>query len=142
MPTERKVIMAAIKSRPECNASDKTPRLPVRTTRKAFNATKSPAETTLRSAARFFSRASIGASISIAGLDYPRFCILPGFTRERCAVTDGMVILTPSRAAGARVEAAWPRRARRGLPLRRREERARQEKQASHLQVAPIRKRS
>src|ERR1700747_3563900 len=76
MRTERKVMMAASKSKPECRASESTPRLPVRTTRKAFSETKSVAEPTLRSAARFFSRASsIGATISIEGLDYPRFRI-------------------------------------------------------------------
>src|ERR1051325_489989 len=78
MRTERKVMMAAIKSRPECKASESTPKLPVLTTRKPFRETRSRAEPTLKSAARFFSRTSTGATISIAGLDYLRFCVLPG----------------------------------------------------------------
>src|SRR4051812_20549459 len=56
--TERKVIIAAIKSRPECNASESTPRLPVRITRNAFRHTSSSAEPTLSNAARFFSQLS------------------------------------------------------------------------------------
>src|SRR5215467_5298397 len=73
MRMERKVMMAAIRSRPECKASERTPRLPVLTTRKVFNETRSVAEPTLKSAARFFSRASwIGATISIAGSRLPQ----------------------------------------------------------------------
>src|SRR5204863_7491847 len=71
-------MMAAIKSRPECKASESTPKLPVLTTRKPFRETRSKAEPTLKSAARFFSRTSIGATISISGLDYLRCCVFPG----------------------------------------------------------------
>ena len=58
MRTERNVMIAASKSRPECNASERTPKLPVRTTKNVFSETSSSAEPTLKSAARFFSRPS------------------------------------------------------------------------------------
>ena len=49
-------MMAAIKSSPECNASDSTPKLPVRMVRKIFSESRTIAEPTLSSAACFFSR--------------------------------------------------------------------------------------
>lgn len=49
------MITAATRSRPECKASERTPKLPVRRTRKVFRQTSSSAEPTLRRAARFFS---------------------------------------------------------------------------------------
>src|SRR5712664_4238698 len=55
MRTERNVMIAASKSSPECNASDRTPKLPVRTTKNVLRETSSRAEPTLKSAARFFS---------------------------------------------------------------------------------------
>src|SRR5262249_55550799 len=51
-------MIAAMRSSPECNASDRTPKLPVRITKKAFSPTSSVADPTLSSAARFFSRVS------------------------------------------------------------------------------------
>src|SRR5713101_831399 len=64
-------MIAASKSRPECNASERTPKLPVRTTKNVLSETNSNAEPTLRSAARFFSRPSSTWLItSIARLDY------------------------------------------------------------------------
>src|SRR5580692_2296725 len=67
--TERNVITAATRSRMECSASDKTPKLPVRTTRNIFSETSSIAEPTEASAARFFSRdAPSGRSEAIGGL--------------------------------------------------------------------------
>src|SRR5712692_2060104 len=71
MRTERNVMMAASRSKPECNASERTPKLPVRTTKNVLSETNSNAEPTLRSAARFFSRpSSTWLIISIARLDY------------------------------------------------------------------------
>src|SRR6266851_5325800 len=71
MRTERNVMIAASRSRPECNASERTPKLPVRTTKNVLRETNSRAEPTLSSAARFFSRpSSIWLIISIARLDY------------------------------------------------------------------------
>src|SRR5690348_12667483 len=137
---ERKVMIAATKSRPECSASDNTPRLPVLTTRNAFSETSSTAEPTLRSAARFFSRASpIGATISIAGLDYLRFCLFLWLERECCRVTKDAVISMPSSVVEAATATAWLHHARRGLPLHRREAMVRQLKPAS--QLAPIQTR-
>src|SRR2546429_684690 len=71
MRTERNVMIAASKSRPECNASERTPKLPVRTTKNVLRETNSRAEPTLRSAARFFSRPSSAWLIaSMVRLDY------------------------------------------------------------------------
>src|ERR1700732_4186330 len=56
--TERKVIIAATKSKPECSASDSTPKLPVRITRNVLSETSTSAEATLSNAARFFSKTS------------------------------------------------------------------------------------
>ncbi len=71
MRTERNVMIAASRSRPECNASERTPKLPVRTTKNVLSETKSRAEPTLNSAARFFSRpSSMGYVAIIARLDY------------------------------------------------------------------------
>ena len=47
---------------PECSASDKIPKLPVRKTRNAFSETSTIAEPTLSSAACFFSRTSLETS--------------------------------------------------------------------------------
>ena len=64
-------MIAASRSRPECNASERTPKLPVRTTKNVLKQTNSRAEPTLRSAARFFSRPSSTWLIAfIARLDY------------------------------------------------------------------------
>src|SRR6266403_210360 len=63
-------MMAATKSRPECRASEKTPKLPVRMTRKAFRETNNRAETTLSSAARFFSFTSPTRRSIITHRDY------------------------------------------------------------------------
>jgi hypothetical protein len=68
---ERKVMIAATRSNPECSASLKTPKLPVRITKKDFNDTSSSAEPTLSSAARFFSRDSPGKRVSMATLRLP-----------------------------------------------------------------------
>src|SRR5713101_9021376 len=71
MRTERNVMMAASRSRPECNASERTPKLPVRTTKNVLRETSSSAEPTLKSAAPFFSRPSSTWLIAtIARLDY------------------------------------------------------------------------
>src|SRR6266478_6830419 len=71
MRTERNVMIAASRSRPECKASERTPKLPVRTTKNVLSETSSKAEPTLNSAARFFSRpSSIGWVATIARLDY------------------------------------------------------------------------
>src|SRR5260370_22895257 len=71
MRTERNVMIAASKSRPECNASDRTPKLPVRTTKNVLRETNRRAEPTLNSAASFFSRPSSTWLIAIiARLDY------------------------------------------------------------------------
>src|ERR1700743_577597 len=69
-------MMAATRSREECRASDKTPKLPVRRTRKVFRETSSTAEPTLRSAARFFSVAISKWAGAGIGLDYPKFAEL------------------------------------------------------------------
>src|SRR3989442_11810045 len=83
MRTERNVMIAASRSRPECNASERTPKLPVRTTKNAFNETSSNAEPTLRSAARFFSRPSSTWLIApIARLDYLRFTSVRWHSQE------------------------------------------------------------
>src|SRR5216684_4608780 len=135
-------MMAAIKSKPECKASESTPRLPVLTTRKAFSETKSVAEPTLKSAARFFSRASIGATISIAELDYLRFCIFLGLQVKGAAPQMGTVIWTRSSGAEAEAGAAWLRLARHALPPLQRGARARRPKQAGPLgPLAPSQKR-
>ena len=64
-------MIAATKSSEECSASDSTPKLPVRNTRKLFSDTSITAEPTLNSAARFFSLAiSLCSETSIARLDY------------------------------------------------------------------------
>ncbi len=67
MRTDKKVMIAAIRSSPECSASDNTPRLPVRSTKNAFSDTSTSAEPTLSSAARFFSFTSptIGLVITV-----------------------------------------------------------------------------
>src|SRR5216683_4212026 len=71
MRTERNVMIAASRSRPECNASERTPKLPVRTTKNVLRETNRRAEPTLRSAARFFSRpSSTWLIVVIACLDY------------------------------------------------------------------------
>src|SRR5260370_29508516 len=71
MRTERNVMMAASRSRPECKASERTPKLPVRTTKNVLRETNSRAEPTLKSAARFYSRPSSTWLIApIARLDY------------------------------------------------------------------------
>src|ERR1700683_3627302 len=75
----------------ECSASDKTPKLPVRTTRNIFSETSSTAEPTEASAARFFSRvAPSSASEAIGGLYavtliWPR--IEPCLSTDRAAAT-------------------------------------------------------
>src|SRR5882757_1675796 len=68
--TDKNVMMAATKSSPECRASDKTPKLPVRMTRKALRETNNRAETTLSSAARFFSFTSSTRRSIITHRDY------------------------------------------------------------------------
>src|SRR5882724_3275727 len=65
MRTERNVMIAASRSRPECNASERTPKLPVRTTRNVLRETSRKAEPTLSSAARFFSRTRDSSSPTI-----------------------------------------------------------------------------
>src|ERR1700694_2157395 len=83
MRTERNVMIAASKSRPECSASERTPKLPVRTTKNVLRETNSRAEPTLNSAARFFSRPSSTWLIAtIARLDYLRFRFVRWHTRE------------------------------------------------------------
>src|SRR5580704_14194058 len=63
-------MMAASRSRPECSASERTPKLPVRITRKALSETSKTAEPTLSNAALRFSRASsLRAAITVR-LDY------------------------------------------------------------------------
>src|SRR5580704_1913563 len=70
----------------ECSASDKTPKLPVRTTRNIFSETSRTAEPTEASAARFFSRvAPSSASEAIGGL-YAVTLIWPRI--EPCRSTD------------------------------------------------------
>src|SRR5262245_47739706 len=131
---ERKVIIAATKSNPECSASESTPRLPVLTTRKVFSETRIAAEPTLRSAARFFSRASsIGATISIAGLDYLRFYVFLWVTKRCYGIKNVAVISLPSSAEEAATAAALLRRVRRELPLRRRGATAQPAKPASRV---------
>jgi len=77
MRTERNVMIAASRSRPECNASERTPKLPVLTTKNVLRETSRRAEPTLRRAARFFSRpSSIGYVGTMARLDYLIFRIL------------------------------------------------------------------
>src|SRR5215470_4492401 len=86
MRTERKVIMAAIKSKPECKASESTPKLPVRTTRKVLRDTRRTADPTLKRAAFFFFRpSSIWANASIARLDYLRLIAFPLLSRARAS---------------------------------------------------------
>ncbi len=65
------MIIAATKSRPECSASDSTPKLPVRSTKKVLRESSTTAEATLSSAARFFSFASstMGTVLTVR-LDY------------------------------------------------------------------------
>ncbi len=71
-------MTAAMRSRPECSASERTPRLPVRITRKAFSETSSTAEPTLSSAALRFSRASSFCSDAIdVQLDYLKYREIP-----------------------------------------------------------------
>src|SRR6266404_3099113 len=53
--TERNVMTAATRSRPECSASERMPRLSVRMTRKVFRQRRRAAEPMLNRAARFFS---------------------------------------------------------------------------------------
>ena len=68
------MIIAAIRSTPDCNASLNTPRLPVRYTKKLFSDTKSAAEPTLSSAAILFSCASLaGVPLISARLDSPKW---------------------------------------------------------------------
>src|SRR5689334_5128136 len=64
-------MIAATRSRPECKASDKTPKLPVRSTRNVLRETRRSADTTLKRAARFFSFTSstMLAAITVR-LDY------------------------------------------------------------------------
>src|ERR1700758_2585768 len=62
-------MIAATKSRIECNASDKMPRLPVRSTRNTFSDTNKTAEPTEARAANRFSRvAPARGSKAIGGL--------------------------------------------------------------------------
>src|ERR1700730_5523279 len=75
--TARNVMIAAIKSNPECKASDNTPRLPVRSTRKAFSDTNTSAEPTLSSAARFFSRCSPSGCVAITSPRLPQLWAIP-----------------------------------------------------------------
>src|SRR5208283_1922071 len=79
--TERKVMTAATRSRPEWRASERTPKLPVRRTRKVFRHTSRSAEPTLRRAARFFSWMS-SCSRWEKGMpqDYLKSMELAGFT--------------------------------------------------------------
>src|SRR5580765_165936 len=73
-------MMAATRSRPECSASDNTPKLPVRMTRKVLSETKTRAETTLSSAARFFSFTSSTTRVGITiRLDYRSLVALAAF---------------------------------------------------------------
>src|SRR5215470_18093418 len=122
MRTERNVMIAAIRSNPECSASESTPRLPVRTTRKAFRETRSVAEPTLNRAARFFSRASSSgaAGVSIEELDYRRMATFPEPAEAGCGRQQGSKTLARttismrSWAAEVTEEAAWLRRVHRG----------------------------
>src|ERR1700733_15185291 len=67
--TERNVITAATRSRMECSASDKTPKLPVRTTRNTFSEISRTADPTEANAASRFSwDARSRASKAIGGL--------------------------------------------------------------------------
>ena len=61
-------MIAASRSRPECKASDNTPKLPVRRTRNDFSDSNTTADATLSNAARFFSRTSKFCRISIASV--------------------------------------------------------------------------
>src|SRR5260370_36888600 len=83
-------MIAASRSRPECNASERTPKLPVRITRKAFKDTSNTAEPTLNSAARRFSRTSsfCRAAITVT-LDYLRCREFPYSAKSRCAQYPG-----------------------------------------------------
>src|ERR1700732_4817043 len=64
-------MMAATRSSPECSASDSTPKLPVRSTRKVLSETSASAEPTLSSAARFFSfTSSTTRAVITTRLDY------------------------------------------------------------------------
>src|SRR4029077_18393188 len=76
--TERRVIMAATRSSEECSASERTPRLPVLTTRNVLRETNTTAEPTLKSAALLFSRLSStwGVVITVR-LDYLNFTQFP-----------------------------------------------------------------
>src|ERR1700722_8464461 len=77
-------MIAATRSNEECRASDKTPKLPVRRTRKVFRETSSTAEPTLSSAARFFSVAISKWAGAGIGLDYPKFPELVCGNAECC----------------------------------------------------------
>src|SRR5216684_1238744 len=80
MRTEKNVIIAATRSSPECSASDSTPKLPVRSTRKVLSETSTSVEPTLSNAARFFSfTSSTTRAIITVRLDYrtpPHFAAL------------------------------------------------------------------
>src|SRR5215470_9638652 len=65
-------MIAATRSRPECRASLSTPKLPVRTTRKAFRETSKSAEPTLSAAARLFSRVATAGWGSITASRLPQ----------------------------------------------------------------------
>src|ERR1700723_3364725 len=84
--TERNVITAATRSRMECSASDKTPKLPVRTTRNIFSETSSTAEPTEASAARFFSRVAPSSASEVIGGLYAATLIWPRI--EPCLSAD------------------------------------------------------
>src|ERR1700730_18060383 len=74
-------MIAATRSSPECSASDSTPKLSVRITRKVLSETSTSAEATLSSAARFFSFTSSTRAVITVRLDYrtrPPFAHLQG----------------------------------------------------------------
>ncbi len=94
MRTERNVMIAASRSRAECSASERTPKLPVLTTKNVLRETSKRAEPTLRRAARFFSRpSSIGYVGTMARLDYLIFPHSP----ERIAAWRGSILSPANR---------------------------------------------
>src|ERR1700719_3110269 len=110
-------MIAATRSSPECSASDSTPKLPVRSTRKVLSETSTSAEPTLSNAARFFSRtSSTTRAVITVRLDYrtpphfaamdkaaPRFRSAPQCIQSATCLQQKRTILSCHSCGGASV---------------------------------------